>query len=53
MILKIIHSIWVGGNEKPKLVKLCEKLWRKYCRDYEFTKWNESNFDIDGSLLYV
>ena len=53
MIPKVIHSIWVGGNPKSDLVKICENSWKKYCVDYTFIEWNEDNFDIDSSPLYV
>lgn len=53
MIPKIIHSIWVGGKEKPKLVKQCESSWKKYCRNYEFIEWNEDNFDFNKAPLFV
>ena len=53
MIPKIIHSVWVGKAKKPKLVRDCEKSWRKYCCDYKFIEWNESNFDINLAPLFV
>jgi len=49
MIPKIIHYVWVGGNEKPAQIKKCMKTW-DILRDagYEIIEWNESNFDIDS-----
>jgi len=49
MIPKIIHHIWVGGNEKPAQIKKCMKTW-DILRDtgYEIIEWNESNFNIDS-----
>ena len=53
MIPKIIHYCWFGGNPLPPLAQKCIKSWKKYCPDYEIVRWDESNFDINGSLLYV
>lgn len=47
MIPKIIHYCWFGDKEKPKLANKCIKSWHKYCPDYQFIEWNESNFPID------
>ena len=53
MIPKIIHYCWFGRNPKPKLAEKCIKSWKKYCPDYKIIEWNEDNFDIDTSPLYV
>lgn len=53
MIPKKIHYCWFGHNPKPKLAKKCIKSWKKYCPDYEIIEWNEDNFDISSSPLYV
>ena len=53
MIPKIIHSIWVGGSKKPKIVNLCQDSWKKYCADYKFIEWNEENFDFSSAPLFV
>lgn len=47
MIPKIIHYCWFGGKPKPKLALHCIESWKKYCPDYEYKEWNESNFDLD------
>lgn len=47
MIPKIIHYCWFGGNPKPESVKKYIESWHKYCPDYEFREWNETNFDIN------
>lgn len=47
MIPKIIHYCWFGGNSQPADVKKYIESWRKYCPDYEFKEWNESNFDLN------
>lgn len=53
MIPKTIHYCWFGGNPLPPLAKKCIKSWKKYCPDYEIIEWNEDNFDISSSPLYV
>ena len=52
-IPRIIHSVWVGGNKKNKLILKCEKSWRKYCKNYKFIEWNENNFDISKAPIFV
>lgn len=53
MIPKIIHYCWFGGGPKPKSVEKYIRSWKKYCSDYEIIEWNEDNFDISSSPLYV
>lgn len=53
MIPKIIHYCWFGGKKMPKLAKKCLKSWEKYCPDYKIICWNEENFDISQTPLYV
>lgn len=45
-IPKIIHYVWVGGNDKPASVKQYIASWRKHCPDYLIVEWNEKNYDI-------
>ena len=47
MIPKIIHYCWFGGNPKPESVKKYIESWHKYCPDYEYREWNDSNFDLN------
>lgn len=47
MIPKIIHYCWFGNNPKSSLINKCIASWHKYCPDWEFVEWNESNFDIN------
>lgn len=30
----------------PEMALRCIESWKKYCGDYEFVEWNESNFDL-------
>ena len=53
MIPKTIHYCWFGHGAKPALAERCMASWRKYCPDYEIIEWNEDNFDISSSPLYV
>lgn len=53
MIPKILHYCWMGGNPLPPSVKEYIKSWKKYCPDYEINEWNEDNFDISSTPLYV
>lgn len=48
-IPKIIHYVWVGGNQKSKDIQRCMKTWKKHLKDYEIIEWNESNFDINSN----
>lgn len=41
LIPKKIHYVWVGGKEKPDLVKRCIESWKKHCPDYEIIEWND------------
>lgn len=47
-IPKIIHYVWVGGQEKPEAVLKCIDSWKKNCPDYTIMEWNENNFNIDN-----
>lgn len=46
-IPKIIHYIWLGGAELPKIAKKCINSWKKFCPDYEIKRWDETNLNID------
>lgn len=49
MIPKIIHYVWLGGDDKS--IKPYIKTWQKYNPSYELMRWDESN--IDFSLPYL
>lgn len=64
MIPKIIHYCWFGGKPLPKEHNKYIEEWKKLMPDYQFKKWDESNFDINkyrfakeafdaGKLAYV
>lgn len=47
MIPKIIHYCWFGKGLMPKSQKDCIKGWKKLMPDYQFMRWDESNFDLE------
>lgn len=42
-IPKIIHYVWLGGQEKNELAKSCIRSFNAYSPDYLIMEWNESN----------
>ena len=53
MIPKIIHYTWLGKGELPQLAKDCITSWHKHMPDWEYKRWDESNFGIAAAPLYV
>lgn len=53
MIPKIIHYCWIGGAPLPPLAEECIASWKKYMPDWEYMRWDETNFDIAAAPLYV
>lgn len=49
-IPKIIHYVWLGRGEKPKMFYRCLESWKKFCPDYEIKEWNEDNCDFQKSI---
>jgi mannosyltransferase OCH1-like enzyme len=45
-IPKILHYCWFGNGAFPKREEKCYKSWEKHLSDFEFRRWDESNFDI-------
>lgn len=48
MIPKIIHYVWFGGKPYPKKIQYCIDSWKQFLPDYEFRRWDESNFDVNS-----
>lgn len=48
MIPKIIHYVWFGGNPYPTKIQKCIDSWKKKLPDYQFIRWDESNFDVES-----
>lgn len=53
MIPKIIHYCWIGGAPLPELAVRCIASWKKYMPDWQYMRWDETNFDIAAAPLYV
>lgn len=53
MIPKIIHYTWLGGNPLPELEQRCLASWKEHMPDWEYKRWDESNFDVAAAPLYV
>lgn len=53
MIPKIIHYCWMGGAALPPLEEKCIASWKQYMPDWEYMRWDETNFDIASAPLYV
>ncbi len=46
--MNIINYVWLGGKQKPDLVRACIDSWRKYCPSATIKEWNEENYDINS-----
>lgn len=53
MIPKIIHYCWIGGTPLPLLAEECIASWKVAMPDWEYLRWDETNFDIAAAPLYV
>lgn len=52
MIPKIIHYVWLSGDEKPQLIKDCIESWKRVMPDYEIREWTMSDImDIQSDFL--
>ena len=49
MIPKTIHYCWFGTNPIPDEVNNQIENWKHYLPDYQFKKWDESNFDVNSN----
>ena len=43
---KILHYCWFGKTEMPTVSKKCMTTWKKYFADYQWMRWDETNFDV-------
>lgn len=50
MIPKIIHYCWLSNNPVPEDLQRYMKSWNEKLPDYEFIKWDFSNFDKKSSV---
>lgn len=53
MIPKIIHYCWMGGAPLPELAERCMASWHQHMPDWEYMRWDETNFDIAAAPVYV
>ena len=53
MIPKIIHYCWIGGAPLPELAEKCIASWKEHMPEWEYMRWDETNFDIAAAPLYV
>lgn len=53
MIPHIIHYCWFGGNPLPELAEKCIASWRNCMPDWQYMRWDETNYDIAAAPLYV
>lgn len=49
MIPKIIHYCWFGEEPLSKETENYIRTWQTCCPGYEIRRWDESNFDMQGS----
>lgn len=51
-IPKLIHCVWLSGDEKPQMIKDCLASWKCVMPDYEIKEWSMDDVkDIDSSFL--
>ena len=43
----------MGGNPLTPLAEECIASWKEYMPDWEYMRWDETNFDIAAAPLYV
>ena len=53
MIPKIIHCVWLSGDEKPELIKKCMASWSRVLPDYEVREWSAKDFDFSQFPVFV
>lgn len=46
MIPRVIHYCWFGSKPLPKDLQDCIDSWKRFCPEYTFMKWDESNYDV-------
>lgn len=52
IIPKIIHYVWLSGEEKPQMIQDCIASWKSTMPDFEIKEWGMADIkDIDSSFL--
>ena len=53
MIPRLIHYCWFGGTPLPPLAEECIASWHQYMPQWQYMRWDESNFSMANAPLYV
>ncbi len=53
MIPKIIHYVWLGGEEQSDTIKQCIESWKKHLPDFKVMLWNEDTYNINEAPSFV
>lgn len=53
MIPKLLHYIWFGNNPLSPFAEQCHASWQEHMPDWQYMRWDESNFSIAAAPLYV
>lgn len=52
-IPKVIHCVWLSGDEKPQLIKECLASWKTVMPDYEIREWGMADVkNIKSDFLH-
>lgn len=52
-IPRIIHCVWLSGDEKPQLIKDCLASWKNVMPDYEIREWGMADVQsIESEFLH-
>lgn len=52
-IPKILHYVWLGDKPLTPLAEECIASWHEHMPEWQFNRWDETNFDIAAAPLYV
>ena len=53
MIPHIIHYCWFGGTPLPEWAQRCLASWHLYMPNWQYMRWDETNFSIANAPAYV
>ena len=53
MIEKLIHVIWLSGEEKPSFTRKCMASWQRVLPDYRIREWSARDFDFPTMPRFV
>ena len=45
---KILHYCWFGNSPLPLSTTKYMESWKRFLPDFEFMRWDETNFDVDS-----